>query len=105
MFIDDQKKANRLGFFLSPLPLAFLALLGCAVMLLGLIEGPAGPAVSTVAAAPLTTRTALHAASFIADQRLVFFVLLGGFLLMACGCFVLSRRSFRDALKAEVTRT
>ena len=98
MFIDDQKKASRLGFLVSPFSLAILALLGCAAMLLGLVEGPT---VSAVAATPLPATTVLHAANFFADQRLVFFMLLGGFLLMACGCFVLSRRSMRDAMKAE----
>jgi hypothetical protein len=102
MFIDDQKKTNRLGLIRSPFPLAFLALIGCAVMLLVLIGRPSAP---TIAASPFPSATVLHAATLFSDQRLMFFLLLGGFVLMAGGCFVLSRRSFRDTLKAEIKRT
>ncbi|MFN7023479.1 MAG: hypothetical protein ACK4QP_02960 [Pseudorhizobium sp.] len=101
MFIDDQKRSNRLPQFRSPFPLALLAVLGCGAMLLGLIKRPDIP---TVAASPFPSTGALHVATLFSDQRLVFFLLLCGFLLMAGGCFVLSRRSFRDALKAESQR-
>lgn len=101
MFIDDQKRSNRLLQFRSPFPLALLAIIGCGVMLLGLINRPEIP---TVAASPFPSTGALHAASLFSDQRIVFLLLVGGFVLMAGGCFVLSRRSFRDALKAESRR-
>ncbi len=102
MFIDDQKRSSRLLQFRSPFPLALLAFIGCGLMVLGLIKRPDIP---TVAASPFPSTGALHAATLFSDQRLVFLLLLGGFVLMAGGCFVLSRRSFRDTLKAESQRT
>jgi hypothetical protein len=101
MYIDDQKRMSRLRLFRSPLLFAIIALTGCAMMLLGLIGRPAVP---TVVEAPFPSATALHAASLVSDQHIIFFLLLGGFLLMAGGCFILSRRSLRDALKAEAQR-
>lgn len=101
MFIDDQTRVSRLRQLRSPFPLAFLALVGCGLMLLGLIGRPEVP---TMAVSPFPSASALHAANLFSDQRLVFFLLLGGFIVMAVGSFALSRRSFRDALKAESQR-
>ena len=101
MFIDDRKRASRLGMLRSPFPLALLAVMGCGIILLALIGRPDVP---TVAASPFPSATALHVAGLFSDQRLVFFLLAAGFVVMAGGSFVLSRRSFRDALKAESRR-
>ncbi|MCJ8519330.1 putative membrane protein YdjX (TVP38/TMEM64 family) [Pseudorhizobium tarimense] len=102
MFIDDQKRARRLGLPRSAFPLALLALVSCGVMLLALIGRPDVP---TVTASPFPSATTLHVAGLFFDHRVVFFLLVGGFLFMAGGCFILSRRSFRDALKAQSRRT
>lgn len=101
MLIEEPSTTRRPRLLRSPLPLALLGLAGCTSMLIGLIEETPAPAAIT-AAFPSTG--VLRAASLFTDQRLVFLMLLGGFLLMAIGCFALSRRSFRDALKAEAQR-
>lgn len=47
---------------------------------------------------------ALPAAGFLSDGRIVFGLLLAGFLLLTAAGFILSRRSTRDVLKAESRR-
>jgi len=46
----------------------------------------------------------LPAADFLSDGRIVFGLLLAGFLLLTAAGFILSRRSTRDVLKAEARR-
>src|SRR5690606_37369056 len=47
---------------------------------------------------------ALPAVAFLSNGRIVFCLLLGGFLLLTAAGFILSRRSAGDALKAEDRR-
>ncbi|HEV7436917.1 MAG TPA: hypothetical protein VGO22_18940 [Pseudorhizobium sp.] len=97
MFIDDQRKTGGPPLLSSPFLLALVALIGCGLMLLAVIKPSQ---VQTVSASPFPSVTALHVATLFSDPRIVFGLLLGGFVLMAGGCFVLSRRSLRDAVKA-----
>jgi hypothetical protein len=102
MFIDERKRSRKLDLWRSPFVIALGALGACITMMTALVEDPAlaGAAVVSFPTAPT-----LHAASLLSDNRLAFLVLLGGFIVMAGGCFVLSRRSLRDALRAESRRT
>ena len=101
MLIEEPRTMRRARLLRSPLPLALLALAGCASMVVGLLGTPSAPA---AAATSLSAVTVLHAAGMAGDQRFAFVLVLAGFLVMAVACFALSRRSFRDALKAESQR-
>ncbi len=102
MFIDEIKRSRKRDLLRSPFVIAAGALAACITMMVALVENPAmaGAAAVTFPATPT-----LHGANLLSDNRLAFLVLLGGFMVMAGGCFVLSRRSLRDALRAENRRT
>lgn len=100
MFIDEEKQAHRFGWLRAPVTLALAALAFCATI--------GGTLAATAASAPRPSAPVLHhAASYLPAgyQHLAFAMLAGGFIVMAGGCFVLSRRSFRDTLKAENRRS
>ena len=80
MLIEEPSTTRRPRLLRSPLPLALLGLAGCTSMLVGLVEETPAPAAIT---APFPSTGVLQAASLFTDQRLVFLMLLGGFLLMA----------------------
>lgn len=98
MFIDEKTEGRRADLLRSPIFLAFVALMACVAMMLALIDRPLA---ATAAAASLGSAPELHTIGYLSDQRIAFAMLLAGFFLTAGGCFVLSRRSLRDVLKAE----
>lgn len=105
MFIDEEKQAHRFGWLRSPVTLALAALAFCVVTMFATIGGTL---TATAASVPRPSTPVLHhAASYLPAgyQHLAFAMLAGGFIVMAGGCFVLSRRSFRDTLKAENRRS
>ncbi|WP_395515906.1 hypothetical protein [Pseudorhizobium flavum] len=101
MFIDEKRVARRFAFLRSPFSIAIAALAACVAMMLVLIEGPMGASELPVT---FSAVQAFRPISAVLDPRLAFIVTIGGFLLMAGGGFILSRRSFRDVLKAENER-
>ena len=102
MFIDQKTEGRRSDLLRSPIFLAFVALIACVAMMFTLIDGPLA---ATATAAPFHTAPELHTLGYLSDRHFAFAILLAGFILTAGGCFVLSRRSFRDMLKAESKRS
>ncbi len=98
MFIDEKTEGRRSCLLRSSIFLAFVALVACVAMMLALVDRPLA---ATATAASFRAAPELHTIGYLSDQRFAFAVLLAGFVLTAGGGFALSRRSFRDVLKAE----
>ncbi len=102
MCIKDAGRTRQYTLLRSTNVRTITAFCACTPIALALADRSLAATTATVL---LASAPDLPISANITHQWLMFMLLLVGFIVMAGGCFILSRRSLRDVLNAEDKRT